>query len=81
MSTIRVVYEQEPKFPATDQHPDAVRYQVAGRWVDAVGGEPTEAEVLAILNPPAAAESGAQKIARFLAENPDVDRMVSEAKG
>lgn len=27
MSTIRVVYHgHEPSFPATDQHPDAVRY-------------------------------------------------------
>ena len=45
MSTIRCIYSAEPNFPATDQHPDAVRYQVAGVWVDAIDGEPTEAEV------------------------------------
>ena len=51
MSQIRVVYEQEPRFPATDQHPDARRYYVIGKVVDAIG-KPTEAEVLAFLNPP-----------------------------
>lgn len=45
MSTIRCIYEQEPNFPATDQHPDAVRYCIGARWVDAVGGEPTPAEI------------------------------------
>jgi len=48
---IRVIYEQEPKFPATDQHPDAVRYKIGSLWVDAMGGKPTQAEVDAILNP------------------------------
>lgn len=52
MSTIRCIYEEEPNFPATDQHPDAVRYVVGGRFVDAIGGEPTQAEVNAVLNPP-----------------------------
>lgn len=52
MSTIRCIFDQEPTFPATDQHPDAARYQVGGRWVDAIGGQPTQAEVDAILNPP-----------------------------
>ena len=27
MTTIRVIYEAEPDFPPTDQHPEAVRYQ------------------------------------------------------
>ena len=39
MSTIRVIYEAEPDFPPTDQHPQAVRYQVGEYWVDAIGGE------------------------------------------
>lgn len=39
--SILCVYEQEPPFPATDQHPEATRYQVGGRWVDALGGEPS----------------------------------------
>ncbi len=53
MSTIRTVYATEPKFPATDQHPDAVRYRVGEWWVDAIGGEPTQAEVDAFVAPPA----------------------------
>lgn len=53
MSTIRTIYEEEPKFPATDQHPDAVRYRVGKHVVDAIGGEPTQEEVDAVLNPPA----------------------------
>jgi hypothetical protein len=44
MATIRVIYEAEPDFPATAQHPDAVRYQVGEYWVDAVGGAPTQVE-------------------------------------
>lgn len=52
MSTIRCMYRVEPPFPATDQHPDAVRHFVAGWFVDAIGGEPTEAEVQAVLEPP-----------------------------
>lgn len=62
MSQIRCVYSQEPNFPATDQHPDAVRYIVAGYLVDAIGGEPTEAEVLAFLNPEPTPQ---QKIAKM----------------
>lgn len=55
MTIIRCVYEAEPKFPATDQHPDAVRYQIGDWWVDAIGGEPSEDEVRALLAPPLAA--------------------------
>jgi hypothetical protein len=39
MAAIRVIYESEPDFPPTDQHPDAVRYQVGEYWVDAIGCE------------------------------------------
>lgn len=49
--TILCVYSAEPKFPATDQHPDAARYEIAGKWVDAIGGEPTQAELDAVLTP------------------------------
>lgn len=52
MINIRCVYEADPGFPATDQHPDAVRYKVGGYVVDAVGGEPTIDEVNAVRNPP-----------------------------
>lgn len=40
---IRCVYEQKPPFPATDQHPDAVRHEVVvdGKtlFVDSVDDE------------------------------------------
>jgi len=52
MSQIRVIYSTEPIFPATDQHPDAVRYKVGKHIVDAIGGEPTIEEIDAVLNPP-----------------------------
>lgn len=54
MSTIRAMYEKDPGFPATDQHPNAVRYPIiAGvyRFADAIGGQPTQAEVDALLKP------------------------------
>ena len=44
MATIRVIYEAEPDFPATQHHPDAVRYQLGEYWVDAVGGAPAQVE-------------------------------------
>lgn len=52
MSKILAVYDESPKFPATDQHPDAARYLVDGNIVDATGGQPTPEEVAAFLNPP-----------------------------
>lgn len=64
MSQIRVVYGEEPDFPATDQHPDAVRYYVLGLdgvtmyVVDAIGGEPTAQEVYDFLHPPAPEPEG-----------------------
>lgn len=58
--TIRCIYHgAAPNFPATDQHPDAVRYgpiQVDGAsyFVDAIGGQPSPAEIRAMLSPPPA---------------------------
>ena len=55
MSIIRRLYDRDPGFPATDQHPDAVRYPIevgVFRFVDAVGGEPTLEEIEAVLAPP-----------------------------
>lgn len=52
--TIRAIYADAPDFPASDQHPDAVRYQIGGLWVDAIGGQPSQAEIDAILSPDAA---------------------------
>lgn len=70
MSDIRCIYRNSPPdFPATDQHPDAVRYgpitfngeQV---FVDAIGGEPTAEEIEAVLNPPPPPElTPAEKLA------------------
>lgn len=51
--TILVVYEDEPNFPATDQQPDAVRYQIGKLWVDAIGSAPTQADLDAFFSPPA----------------------------
>lgn len=50
MSTIRIIYTVEPNFPASDQHPDAVRYKVGDYIVDALDGEPTEKEVQTLLS-------------------------------
>lgn len=55
MSKIYVIYESDPGFPATDQHPDAIRYIVEGKIVDAIGGPPSLAEIEAVLNPSKAA--------------------------
>lgn len=52
MKKIRVIYTEKPSFPATDQHPDAVRYKCGAYWVDAIGGEPTMNEIAEVLNPP-----------------------------
>ena len=63
MTQIRCIYSAEPNFPATDQHPDAVRYQVGKNWVDAIGGKPTQAEIDAVLNPPPRQDTTEQKLA------------------
>jgi stress response protein SCP2 len=47
--TILVVYDQEPKFPATDQNPQATRVQLGNKWVDCLGGTTTQAELDALL--------------------------------
>lgn len=71
MSTIRCTYDAEPAFPATDQHPDALRWQVAGLWVDAIGGEPTQAEIDAHLGTDAAGLAKQQRIATDESERGD----------
>ena len=63
MTQIRCIYSAEPRFPATDQHPDAVRYQVGANWVDAIGDKPTQAEIDAVLNPPPRQDTTEQKLA------------------
>ena len=50
MSTVLNVYISEPHFPATDEHPNAARYQQGPYWVHAVGGQPTHGEVASMLN-------------------------------
>lgn len=54
--TIRVVYEAEPNFPATQQHPQAVRAKIGGYWVDYVGSAPSAQEVADHMSPPPSAE-------------------------
>lgn len=49
MAQIRIIYSEEPNFPATDNSPDAVRYEISGMWVDAVEGEPTVDDVAAFM--------------------------------
>lgn len=55
--SIRCVYAgSAPDFPASDQHPDAVRYgplAIGGAvyFVDAIGGQPSNDEILAVLEP------------------------------
>lgn len=65
--TIRIVYNEEPKFPAIDQHPDAVRYKVGTQWVDAIGGKPTQGEIDEFLEP-AAKVSRDEEIATLTAD-------------
>ncbi len=56
MSVIRCVYyplngePKQPPWPASDQHPEAVRYLVGLYYVDAIGGAPTPAEVAAVVS-------------------------------
>lgn len=58
MSAIRCIYSNRPPaFPASDQHPDAVRYGpivVGGEnyFADVIGDAPSSDEIAAILNPP-----------------------------
>lgn len=68
MTTIRCIYEKAPSFPATDQHPDAVRYQVGALFVDAIGGQPTQAEIDAVLGTDAAGLARQQRFAADSAE-------------
>ena len=54
MSQIRCIYTKDPGFPATDQHPDAIRYPfshpvVGSLLVDALGGAPVQSEIDAVL--------------------------------
>ena len=50
MATILNIYIREPHFSATDEHPNAARYQFGSYWLHAVGGEPTPVEITSMLN-------------------------------
>lgn len=75
MTQIRCIYfpandgtRTAPNFPATDQHPQAVRYAFdhptrGALNVDAVGGAPTLADVNASLGLDAASQAVAQRVA------------------
>lgn len=48
-----VIWTEQPKFPATDQNPNCIRYKVGSVWVDTDNPTPpTQADVDAILSPP-----------------------------
>lgn len=49
--TILVVYSEEPKFPASDQRPEAIRYHIGNWWVDATEGAPTQFDLDTWLTP------------------------------
>lgn len=77
MSTIVAIYSAQPKFPATDQQPTAVRYQIGALWVDAIGGQPTQAEVDAFGIPTAGEISAGDDIAiTKLLSDPGIMRAV-----
>lgn len=79
MSAIRCIYlSGPPSFPATDQHPSAVRHQVGGVWVDAIGGIPTEAEVDAALHPPAGPSEAARIVAALKASPAELVKLKAE---
>lgn len=91
MSAIRVIYHpnsdgsrRDPGFPASDQHPDAVRYPFDHPTkgllnVDAIGGAPSLAEVDAVFNPPQQPEqSPVEKLREFLKKNPGVMAEISK---
>jgi hypothetical protein len=77
VTQIRCIYDVEPNFPATDQHPDAVRYFAGGKWVDAIGGEPTQTEIDTILGTGVTGQRIAIK-----AQLADIDRQtIAAARG
>jgi hypothetical protein len=89
MSTICVIYGQnedsspyEPNFPATAQHPDAQRYLVGQQYVDAIGGQPTPAEVDAVLNlnPPAAPTEAEQLVQKIKDDPVALDKLKQALK-
>lgn len=64
---IVTVYSEAPRFPASDQHPEARRYQVGPYVVDATGAAPTEAEIAAFLAPAAADPPPADEVTELRA--------------
>lgn len=71
MTRIRSIYEVEPNFPATDQHPNAERFPVSigiFRFADCVGGAPTQAELEAHLGLDAAGMAEKARLAADEAE-------------
>jgi hypothetical protein len=80
MSAIRCIYQpnadgsrRDPGFPATDQHPSAVRYPFDHPTrgllnVDAIGGAPVQAEIDAMFGLDVAGQATATRIATDLTE-------------
>lgn len=61
---IRTIYEAEPNFPATDQHPDAKRIKIRNWVVDYIGDKPDQTEVDSMLNPPVKELTLEEKLAK-----------------
>lgn len=84
MTTIRTVYfGAPPDFPATDQHPDAVRYgpfTVGGKtcFADCIGGEPTVEDLQAVIDPPPVELTVDQKLANAGLTREDILAIMSE---
>lgn len=71
MTQIRTLYATEPPFPATDQHPAAVRYaiNVGGmKFADCVGGPPSQAELDGVLGLDATGVAAAARVAADTAD-------------
>lgn len=87
MSQIRIIYHpvdgkpQQPNFPATDQHPDAVRYLVGEYYVDAIGGEPTQKEIATVLNPPAPKSEASSMVEKIAADPAALAALKAELNG
>lgn len=80
---VAAVYRQEPNWPATQDRP---RYQkvVAGKtyWVETTGDDPTDADVLAVIDPPPSPELvKAEAKRRILASYPEWKQANMTARG
>lgn len=87
MSQIRCVYHPvdgkatEPEWPASAQHPDALRYLVGNYYVDAIGGKPTQQEIDAVLTPPAPKSEASSMVEKIAADPEALAALKAELNG